>query len=492
MFIALLTFLYIIAALLLTLYTSGQLILLMMYWRHRHQQKPLPLVENWPSVTVQLPIYNERHVVNRLLNAVTQLDYPRDKLTIQVLDDSTDSTQDMIATQVARLQRTGLNIGHIRREVRSGYKAGALAYGTAQTTSEILAVFDADFVPPADFLKRTVPYMIADPQLGIVQTRWGHLNADENWLTRAQALSVDAHFVVEQTARNRAGWLLTFNGTGGLWRRACIIEAGGWDDSTLTEDLDLSYRAQLAGWRYQFLPEIEVPGELPPQLAAYKQQQARWAKGNTQCLIKLFIPVWRGPLTLTQRIMAMQHLCQYLPHPLMLILLLLTPPLMVAGTLQQLPLAPLGLVGIAPPILYAIGQRKLYANWKQRLLAFPFLMLLGTGIIWNNTLAVLGALGGKTGEFQRTPKFVHGWQVSQYAVSGKKLNWIEGMLALYALWALGLAFTLASALVPYLALSTTALSMMVLREQWENWQQRRHQLRRYRVKKSTRTAPQRR
>lgn len=492
MMILLLTLLYVSSALLLALYTSGQLVLLLVYWRHRCWQPELPVVDVWPSVTVQLPVYNERHVILRLLRAAARLDYPADRLIIQILDDSTDSTSQLVASQVARLRRGGLNVQHIRRPVRSGYKAGALAYGTAHTESEILAVFDADFVPPADFLKRTVPYMAADPGLGIVQTRWGHLNSEENWLTRAQALSVDAHFVVEQTARNRAGWLLTFNGTGGLWRRQCIEEAGGWDDSTLTEDLDLSYRAQLAGWRYLFLPDLAVPGELPPQLTAYKQQQARWAQGSTQCLLKLSGLVWRSQLSTAQRVMAMQHLCQYLPHPLMLILLLLTPLLILSGVIQQLPLAPLGLIGAAPPLLYIIGQRRLYANWKARMLAFPYLMLLGTGIIWNNTAAVIAALSGKNGEFRRTPKFAHGWQFSHYALPSSRLNRVEGLLAVYALWGAGVALSQAPSLAPYMALYSLALGMMVAREQAENWQLRRHQARRDKVRKSARTAPQRR
>ena len=295
-------------------------------------------MQNWPTVVIQLPIYNERHVVERLLNAVAALDYPRDRLTVQVLDDSTDETTDIAARLTAKLRADGLNIQHVQRQDRHGYKAGALAYGLSLTNSELVVVLDADFVPTSDFLRRTVPHLAADPGLGMVQTRWGHLNPFSNLLTLGQTLALDGHFVVEQTARSRAGWLMSFNGSGGVWRAQCIRDAGGWRDLTLTEDLDLSYRAQLAGWRFLYLPDVVVPGELPPQIAAYKQQQARWAKGSTQCLTYTFNPLWHSRFSLSQRLMATLHLCQYIPHPLMILLLLLTPPLLIAHGLQKLPL----------------------------------------------------------------------------------------------------------------------------------------------------------
>ena len=236
-----------------------------------------------------------------------------------------------------------------------------------------------------------LPHLLADPGLGIVQSRWGHLNAEENRLTRAQRLSIDTHFVVEQAARNRSGWLIPFNGTGGVWRRDCIEAAGGWSADTLTEDLDLSYRAQMAGWRSLFLPDVEVPGEIPPQLAAYKQQQARWATGNTQCLFKLARPILAAPLSASQKVMAIQHLCQYLPQPLMLLMLLLTPPLLLTEGLAGLPLAPLGLLALAPPMMYIASQMRLTKYWRRRLTAFPALLFIGTGISLNNSLAVLAA-----------------------------------------------------------------------------------------------------
>ncbi len=479
--ITFLTLIYLTCAIFITLYTAGQLVLLVLYIWHRPRPTPLPTVEHWPVVLVQLPLYNERHVARRLLDSVAALEYPPDKLIIQLLDDSTDDTSALVANRVRHWQRQGMDVRHVRRGDRIGYKAGALDYGLSLVEADLVALFDADFVPPKAFLRQTVPHFCADEKLGIVQTRWGHLNADANWLTLAQTLSVDAHFLIEQTARNRAGLLLTFNGTGGLWRPECIAAAGGWTDDTLTEDLDLSYRAQLAGWRYLFLPEVVVPGELPPQLEAYKQQQARWAQGNTQCLLRLFRPVWRGQLTLSQRLMAMQHLMQYLPHPVMLLMFILTPLLMGLDALDRLPLAPLGLVGLAPPLLIAVAQHNLYSDWKRRLLAFPVLMAMGTGISWNNTRAVLRAFSGQKGEFRRTPKFMGDWQFSGYALRADWTLLIEALLAVYALCGVFLALDRSPALLPYFILYTLAFGGFAsrslfdrLRLKWAALQRARH------------------
>jgi cellulose synthase/poly-beta-1,6-N-acetylglucosamine synthase-like glycosyltransferase len=466
-----LTALYLVAALLLAVYASGVLLLLISYGRHRHQQPALPPVSEWPSVVVQLPVYNERYVVKRLLDAVASLDYPPDRLHIQLLDDSTDDTSAIAAAHIATLRRDGLQVDHIRRPDRAGYKAGALAHGLARTSCDLAAVFDADFVPPPDFLRRTVPYFSADPGLGMVQTRWSHLNRSDNWLTRGQALALDGHFVVEQTARSRAGWLINFNGSAGVWRVSCIEAAGGWRDTTLTEDLDLSYRAQLAGWRFLYLPAVVVPAELPPQMAAYKQQQARWAGGSTRTLLLMAGPLWRARLTLGQRIMATLHLCQYLPHPLMLLLLLLTPPLIVAHGLHGLPLGPLGVLGLAPPLIYATSQHALYPDWRRRLLAFPLLLALGTGISWNNTRAVIGALlpRARPAEFRRTPKFAARWSGSAYVLRADASTLVEILLALYALAGALLALSRQPALAPWLALYAYAFGLTAafsLQDQW--------------------------
>lgn len=466
----LLALIYLLCAILLALYATGQLILLIVYLKIRRRTPPLPEIDAWPTVTVQLPVYNERYVVRRLLEAAAALDYPREKLTIQVLDDSTDDTTRIVSAQVRLLRREGLNIWHVRRPQRTGYKAGALAHGLSQSQSELVAIFDADFIPPADFLRRTVPHFCADERLGIVQTRWGHLNPFDNLLTLAQTLSIDNHFLIEQNARSRSGWTLSFNGTGGLWRAECIAAAGGWSDTTLTEDLDLSYRAQLAGWRYLMLPDIVVPGEVPPQIAAYKQQQSRWARGSTQCLIRLMGPVWRGRLSIMARLMALHNLGQYLPHPLMFLLLLLTPPLILAGMMSQIPLAPLGIIGVIPPLSVAISQWSLYRDWKRRMLAFPVMMLLGAGITWNNTWAVCSALTRRQVGFVRTPKFGGGWPQSRYALQKDFGPLVELALMAYALWGAWLAAKMHPALLPYLLLYAAGFGGMALwglRDQWQ-------------------------
>lgn len=469
MLLNLLTALYIVCALFLTLYAGSELFLLLAYWRYRDNQPPTPAIKQWPSVVVQLPIYNERYVVERLLNAIAALDYPREQLTVQLLDDSNDETTTLAADIITRLQAEGLNIHHVRREERSGYKAGALAYGLSLVTSELVVVLDADFVPAPDFLRRTVPHLAANPKLGMVQTRWGHLNPFNNWLTLGQTLALDGHFVVEQTARSRAGLLMSFNGSGGVWRAQCIRDAGGWRDLTLTEDLDLSYRAQLAGWNFLYLPDVVVPGELPPQIAAYKQQQARWAKGSTQCLEYILPPLWHSRFSLPQRFMATLHLCQYLPHPLMILLLLLTPPLLIAHELQKMPLGLLGVVGLGPPLVYVISQQALYPDWKRRLLAFPVLLALGTGLAWSNSLAVIGGLMGRKTEFRRTPKFALTWQNSGYALRNDPGLIMELVLALYAVWGVWLALRLSPALAPYLAVYGFAFGLVAfwgIRDHW--------------------------
>jgi cellulose synthase/poly-beta-1,6-N-acetylglucosamine synthase-like glycosyltransferase len=453
MILTFLSLLYVFCALLLALYAAGAGVLLLAYWRHRHTQIPVPVITEWPSVAVQLPIYNEYHVVDRLLAAAAALDYPRDRLVIQVLDDSTDETTGLVTHLVDRLRRDGLTIELLHRDRRDGYKAGALAAGLERLDTELVAVFDADFQPAPDFLRRTVPYLAADPGLGMVQARWGHLNAFENALTLGQTLALDGHFVVEQTARSRSGWLLNFSGSAGVWRCACIRAAGGWRATTLTEDLDLSYRAQLAGWRFLYLPEVEVLAELPPQMAAYKQQQARWAQGSTQTLLAVLRPLGQARLSLAQRLMALLHLCQYLPHPLMLLLLLLTPPLLLAQRLHPLPLGPLGLLGLGPPLIYVISQRALYPDWPRRLLAFPALLALGTGLAWNNSRAVwMGLFGRGPAEFRRTPKFAQNWSASRYALRLNRGVYIEALLAVYALLSVAVALRYSPALVIYLAL----------------------------------------
>ena len=467
--------LYACCAFALGLYTAGQAMLLWRYWRTRRAAVETPPLMACPPVTVQLPLYNEFNVAGRLIDAVAAFDYPRERLLIQVLDDSEDQTALLVARKLQALEAVGFRVQHLRRPQRAGYKAGALAYGLRHSESEYIAIFDADFIPPPDFLRRSLPHLLADPGIGIVQSRWGHLNAGENNLTGAQRLSIDTHFIVEQAARNRSGWLIPFNGTGGVWRRSCIEAAGGWSSDTLTEDLDLSYRAQMAGWRSLFLPDIEVPGEIPPQLAAYKQQQTRWAAGSTQCLIKLAPHICRAKLKTSQKIMAIQHLCQYLPQLLMLLMLLLTPPLLLADALRNLPLAPLCLLGLAPPLMYAAGQIRLYDNRGALggMTAFPALLFIGTGMTLSNSLAVIAAILGIKSEFRRTPKFERDWARSPYALSADITAWLEVAFALYALWAARLAWDLQRELCVYLLIFALSFAILAGWSLCEAWQVRR-------------------
>lgn len=441
--------LYALITLWLAAYGLHSGVLLVLYWWHRRRSGvragPEPQRADLPIVTVQLPIYNERHVVRRLIDAVASLDYPRDRLEIQVLDDSTDETTGVAQARAAFWRERGVDIRVLHRSDRTGFKAGALAWGLRQARGELIAVFDADFCPRPDFLLRVVPHFLADPHLGMVQTRWSHLNADQSLITRAQAIALDGHFVVEQTARSRAGLLMHFNGSGGVWRRACIEESGGWQSDTVCEDLDLSYRAQLAGWRCRFLPEVDCPSELPPQVLAFKQQQARWARGSAQCLRKLARPLLAchriGPV---RKLLGLLHLSGYLIHPLLVLLLLLTPvTFMVPSPLGDVSRL-LGPLCLGPVLVYCTGQWVLYRDWKRRLLAFPVLVLLGTGIAWGNAVAILQGLSRWGGEFTRTPKFhldgrAKNWQRSPYRLRGDRSVAGEVALTIYALAAVVMA-----------------------------------------------------
>jgi cellulose synthase/poly-beta-1,6-N-acetylglucosamine synthase-like glycosyltransferase len=475
--IDIITLMYLCSGLLLAVYATGTLLLLMAWWWKRHDTPSLPVVDerDLPTVLVQLPVYNEHAVIGRLIDAVAGLDYPQGKLSIQVLDDSTDDTSDAIRHRVAYHARNGLSIAHVQRSDRNDYKSGALAHGLQGATADLVAVFDADFVPEHDFLRQVVPHFCSNDSLGMVQTRWAHLNADENILTRAQALSLDGHFIVEQTARSRSGLLLNFSGSGGVWRIECVRDAGDWSFMTLAEDLDLSYRAQLRGWRLLYLPDVAVPAEIPPQLAAYKQQQARWAKGSTQNLILHGSALWKNrEFGLSQKVMGTLHLGQYLTHPLMLILLLLSPPLLITGSLENLPLTPLGIAGVIPPVLYMLSQRHLHADWPHRLLGFPILLGIGTGLALNNSLAIIDALRKQPNVFRRTPKFRgESWKQSRYAL---RIDWTivgEAFLALYAIAAGVLALKQAPSLVPFLFLYAYAFSMVVAWSLLEGVQLRR-------------------
>jgi cellulose synthase/poly-beta-1,6-N-acetylglucosamine synthase-like glycosyltransferase len=358
----------------------------------------------WPSVTVQLPIYNERYTVERLLEAVTKLEYPSKRLQIQVLDDSTDDTAKLVHRLVQKYKSKGVNIVCLHRTDRNGYKAGALGDALNSATGELIAIFDADFIPKHDWLLKTVP-RFQDPELGCLQTRWGHTNRKYNSLTLAEAMAIDGHFIVEQTVRSGNDLFLNFNGTAGIWRRTCISDAGGWQYDTLTEDLDLSYRAQMRGWKIGYLPDVVVPAELPSQVEAFKKQQFRWAKGSFQVVRKILPQVFeRGDLPLNVRLMALLHLTGYFVHPLMLASLLLTLPvgLLIPEAFRIFPMSVL--TGLGPPFLYLIASAPHTPPLRVRLKLLPLLIFTGFGISLSTSIAVLQGLTKKGGAFIRTPK----------------------------------------------------------------------------------------
>ena len=377
--------------------------------RRVRREPDAPPPAAWPRVTVQLPVYNEPEMVERLLAAAARLEYPR-PVEIQLLDDSTDETSVIAARAVAALVRAGHRVVHLRRSERRGFKAGALADGLALAEGEALAIFDADFLPEPDFLLRTLPHLLA-PGVGVVQARWGHQNRDEGPLTRAQALAIDGHFGVEQPARaGTPGYLGAFNGSAGAWRREAIAAAGGWSADTLTEDLDLSLRAQFAGWRVRYLEGVVVPAELPRTAGALKAQQRRWAQGSIQNARKHWRAVLTAPLSIAARLEAMLHLTHYFVQPLILLSVLLLVPLdlaVLAGGdrpgLATLAL-PLLLASGGPTAMYLAAQHRLGQRWWARLRDLPWLLLLGTGLCVSNTVGVVRALAGGGGTFERTPK----------------------------------------------------------------------------------------
>ena len=381
------------------------------YLKHKDQVPgPPPPVAEWPVVTVQLPIYNEMYVVDRLVDAVCGIDYPLDRLEIQVLDDSTDETRDIAELAVRRQAARGYDIKYIHRSNRVGFKAGALEAGLQSARGELVAIFDADFVPPSDFLQRTVPYF-RDPKLAVVQARWGHLNQSYSLLTKVQAILLDGHFVLEHGGRNRSGCFFNFNGTAGVWRREAIVDAGGWQHDTLTEDLDLSYRAQLRGWRFKFLPDLVTPAEVPVEMNAFKSQQHRWAKGSIQTCRKVLPFILLADLPLKVKAEAFFHLTANFNYLLMIVLSVLMFPAMIVRyemgwtemLLIDIPLFAAATFSVFN--FYMMSQREAYADWRSRIRHLPVVMAIGIGLSVNNAKAVLEALFGAPGEFARTPKY---------------------------------------------------------------------------------------
>ena len=380
-------------------------------FRKDPEPPPLPAEpEVWPVVTVQLPVFNERYVVKRLLEAAASLDYPRDRLEIQLLDDSTDETVAIAARAIEELRSRGLDATHLQRPAREGYKAGALQYGLERARGDLLAVFDADFVPSPGFLRGTIPYF-ADPGVGMVQARWRHLNPDHSILSRVQAISLDGHFLIEHSARRNGGRYFNFNGTAGVLRRSCVVDAGGWQSDTLTEDLDLSYRAQLRGWRFVFASQVGCPAELPVEMNAFKAQQHRWVRGSIQVARKLLPRVWASAAPLPVKIEATFHLTSNVPYVLLLLLSLIVYPVVLARyESRSLPFliadTALLLAATSPVLVYFVyGQRKSRADWLAQLRYVPLVFMLGIGLAVNNTRAVLEGVFCRAGTFHRTPKY---------------------------------------------------------------------------------------
>lgn len=465
--------LYAVAIAALTAYGGNLLWLSLVHARNEHlEEGPVPDPDDrptpddaWPVVTVQLPLYNEAEVARRLIDACATLDYPRSQLEIQLLDDSTDETSDRVARRVTYWQNRGVNITRVQRDDRTGYKAGALANGLRLARGELVAIFDADFVPNPDFLRRMVPHFFGDENLGMVQARWGHLNRDDSLLTKVQAFGLDAHFAIEQHARDLAGCFLNFNGTAGVWRRACIEDAGGWAHDTLTEDLDLSYRAQLCGWDFTYVPTVDAPAELPPDMNALRSQQFRWAKGGVDTALKLLGPLWRSDQSWQVTIEGTFHLTAHFTFPFILLAALTHAPLLLLEGLGRGPgevyfaLMSLGLVGFAGFFLAQLfAQRALHPDWRRRLHLFPVFLAGTMGLSLSNTNAVWQALRGTDTAFIRTPKYGaeadDRWWQSRYAIAEvPRIVWGELGLALYSTAGLGVTIALGEwVAVPFQAL----------------------------------------
>ncbi|MGH9500778.1 MAG: cellulose synthase family protein [Terriglobales bacterium] len=404
---------YFVVLILLASYGAHRYVLVYLYYKHKKNRTTAPASHfaELPRVTVQLPIFNEQFVVERLLQAVCRLKYPREKLDIQVLDDSTDETEAVARGLVNHYAAQGFPITYHHRDNREGFKAGALAEGMGAARGEFIAIFDADFVPPADFLLLTIHHF-TDPKIGMVQTRWTHINRNYSFLTEVEAILLDGHFVLEHSGRARSDVFFNFNGTAGMWRRQAIEEAGGWQHDTLTEDTDLSYRAQLKGWKFIYLQDVECPAELPVEMTAFKTQQARWAKGLIQTSKKILPQVLRSDQRFHVKLEAWYHLTANLSYPLMVVFSVLLMPAMIIRFYQgwfqmlyiDLPLFLASTFSISS--FYLVSQRELFpGKWFRALLYLPFLMALGIGLTVTNTRAVLEALVGKQTAFARTPKY---------------------------------------------------------------------------------------
>lgn len=488
--VSLCTSLYLGIFLLLAVFGFHRSHLVYLYYKHRDRKpRAAGTFADLPAVTVQLPLYNEMYVAERLLDAIALMRYPRDRYQVQVLDDSTDETQEICLRKIAELQARypGLDIEYIHRTDRTGFKAGALDNGLRTAKGELILIFDADFLPQADMLERTVHHFV-DPKVAVVQCRWEHINRDFSALTEAQALMLDGHFIMEHAGRNRAGLFFNFNGTAGIWRRAAIVDAGGWEHDTLTEDMDLSYRAQLRGWNFVYLPEIEAPAELPVEMSAFKAQQFRWAKGSMQVGVKLLPRIFRSDVTLAQKVEAFFHLTNNLAYPLLLLLSLILLPNLALRTehgirevlMIDLPLFIGTTLSIAS--FYIFSQREIallagrspHGAWKA-LRRLPLVMSIGIGLCVNQTRAVIEALMGRETEFVRTPKHgirgkLESWSSKKYRAAKSVTPFIEVALAAYFLEAMFIAFQHHHYLsMPFLMLFLVGFGYVGVLSVWQGW-----------------------
>jgi len=455
--------LFIISAIIITAYTLNFYYLTFLSARRKEVLTTTEL--GTPSVTIQLPIYNEKYVAKRLVDAVCALDYPKEKMKIMILDDSDDDTVELLADAVNDYKKQGFQIEHVRRGTRKGYKAGALKYAMQTTDTEFVAIFDADFIPPEWFLKRAIPHF-SKPDIGLIQCRWGHVNENYSSITRAQALSLDFHFLIEQKAKSNSHLFMNFNGTAGIWKRTCIEDAGGWHTATLVEDLDLSYRAQMKGWKCVFLPDIVVDAELPVQMNGAKRQQFRWAKGSIQCAIKLLggIAIKRK-VSIEAKIQAFIQLTRHIVYPLMLIQFLAL-PILLAGNINLYVVSFIPALTIAtylamgPGAYLMIIQKMYHKSWKSKAKILPSLLVYNAGMSVNNTVAVFDAVLGKKNEFLRTPKYgivnkQDDWRDKAYNLPFTKTTLLEIFFGVYGVMGIFISiFSNNPIFVPIIGLQT--------------------------------------
>lgn len=426
------------------MYASHRYYMIYLYYK---SQKNKPVLKNkldkLPRVTIQLPIYNEMYVTRRLITASCKIDYPRELLDIQVLDDSTDETAALAQKYVKEFKEKGFDIEYIHRTNRDGFKGGALSNGMKTAKGEFILIYDADFVPQSDILQKTIHYF-SDKSIGMVQTRWSYLNRKYSFLTKIQAIMLDGHFVIEHTARNWSGRFFNFNGTGGIWRKKAIEDAGSWQNDTLTEDLDLSYRSQLKGWKFIYLKDELSPSEIPVEINGFKSQQHRWAKGSIQTAKKLLPQILKSDLPIKVKVEAFFHLTNNISYLLMLILSIMIYPSMIARInigwfkmiVTDVPFLLVATIGIS--FFYTCSQKESYKDWKSRLLYLPMLMSLGIGLSVNNSKAVLEAVFNKQTEFKRTPKYMIEEKKDRW--TGKKYRGEINLLVIMELL-LGIYFT---------------------------------------------------